>query len=112
MCNNTSNVKLEYALNEVDKTLQNIKDTDTFVALHVNPYIPHVFVDEHTHNYSGIIDFGDAYIGHPIFDMWYWSVKSRKVLLKGYTSEKPVSAAFQTILDAVDAISHMINAMD
>ena len=109
---NASDVKLGNALNEVDRALQNIKDTDMFVALHVNPYIPHVFVDEHTHLYSGIIDFGDAYIGHPIFDMWYWSAKSRKVLLKGYTAEKPVSAAFQVIFDTVDTISRIIEDMD
>jgi len=109
---NTNNVKLEYALNEVEKALQTIKDTDTFIALHVNPYTPHVFVDERTHKYSGIIDFGDAYIGHPIFDMWYWNAKSRKVLLKGYTSEKPVSVAFQVIFDAVDTISGIIKDMD
>ena len=109
---NVSKMKLEYTLNEIEKALQTIKDTDAFVALHVNPYIPHVFVDEQTHKYSGIVDFGDAYIEHPIFDMWYWSAKSRKVLLSGYTSDKPVSAAFLTIFDTVDTISRIIKDME
>ena len=97
--------KLEAALSEVEKVLQTIQDTDVFVALHVNPYLPHVFVDEQTHQYSGIIDFGDAYIGHPVFDMWYWKVESRKILLSGYTSDKPVSSAFQFIFDTLNTVS-------
>jgi len=70
-----------------------------------------VFVDEATHKYSGIIDFGDAYIGHPIFDMWYWKAESRKKLLRGYTSEKPVSAAFLIIFDTVNEISRIIDKL-
>ena len=104
--------KLELALSEVEKALQAINDTDLFVALHVNPYLPHVFVDQKTHKYSGIIDFGDAYIGHPIFDMWYWKVSSREILLRGYTSEKPVSPAFQFIFDTANDIARIANGMN
>jgi aminoglycoside phosphotransferase (APT) family kinase protein len=100
---------LDSALNEVKEALQMIHDTGEFIALHVNPYIPHVFVDEKTHVYTGIIDFGDSYIGHPIFDMWYWKVESRKMLLKGYTSEKPVNAAFERIFDTINDISGIVN---
>ena len=106
-----SSEKLAFALCEVETTLQYIHDTDEFVALHANPYIPHVFVDEATHKYSGIIDFGDAYIGHPIFDMWYWKAESRKKLLRGYTSKKPVSAAFLIIFDTVNEISRIIDKL-
>ena len=97
------------ASDKLEKALRAIQNTDVFVALHANPYIPHVFVDKKTHKYSGIIDFGDAYIGHPIFDMWYWKPESRKILLQGYTSERPVSAAFQSIFDTLDAISKIID---
>jgi len=89
----------------IDEKLLLIQDTDVFVALHVNPYIPHVFVNEKIHRYSGIIDFGDAYIGHPIFDMWYWKTESRKILMQGYTSDKPVSDAFLMIFDSLNAIT-------
>ena len=36
-----SSEKLAFALCEVETTLQYIHDTDEFVALHANPYIPH-----------------------------------------------------------------------
>jgi len=101
--------KLDSALCEIQELLDNIQNAGEFVSLHINPYIPHVFVDEKTLEYSGIIDFGDSYIGHPIFDMWYWSVPSRKKLLSGYTSEKPVSTAFQTVFDTAVAISEIVN---
>jgi aminoglycoside phosphotransferase len=103
--------KLESVLNMLEKTLLSINDTDVFVALHVNPYIPHVFVDEKTHKYSGIIDFGDSYIGHPIFDMWYWKTESRKILMQGYTSNKPVSDAFLTIFNTLNSISQMVDKL-
>lgn len=104
--------KLDQALNQVEKQLGQIQDTDVFVALHVNPYIPHVFVDEKTHKYSGIIDFGDSYIGHPVFDMWYWKAESRETLLKGYTFEKPVSEAFKVIFNTLNTISRIINELE
>jgi len=109
--NNVSLEKKALTLNKVTEALQTIQDTDMFVALHVNPYIPHVFVDETTHEYSGIIDFGDAYIGHPIFDMWYWKISSRETLLQGYTSEKPVGVAFQFIFDIANNIARTVNDM-
>jgi hygromycin-B 7''-O-kinase len=99
------------ALNQIEEILQRMGTPGGFVALHVNPYMPHVFVDETTHKYSGIIDFGDSYIGHPIFDMWYWSVSSRKTLLRGYTSEKPVTEAFQTVFESASAIGKLIESL-
>ena len=65
------------------------------VALHSNPYLEHVFVDLHTGRYSGLIDFGDAYLSHPALDMRRWNRPAdREALLQGYTSERPVSDAF------------------
>jgi len=103
--------KIESLSASIDSELENIKDVDNFKGLHVNPYICHIFVDEKTHRYSGLIDFGDAYIGHPIFDMWYWKVESRKNILKGYTSEKPVSPAFQIIFNTLNRISAMVSSV-
>ena len=97
--------KMNLATEALEHELKNIQIADEFVALHVNPYLPHVFVDESTHKYTGIIDFGDAYIGHPIFDMWYWKVNSRKILMRGYTAEKPISENFQKIFDTLNQIS-------
>jgi len=52
--------RITFALKQLKEAVDTINETDTFVALHVNPYIPHVFVDERTHRYTGIIDFGDS----------------------------------------------------
>jgi len=109
---NISPEKLEVALRQVEKELGQIRDTGEFVALHANPYIPHVFVDESTHKYSGIIDFGDSYIGHPIIDMWYWRVSSRKKLLLGYTHEKQVSSTFKKIYDTLNVVAKRIEELD
>lgn len=106
-----SQEKTVIALTALNNDLQNIKNTDEYVVLHANPYIPHVFVNERTHKYTGIIDFGDAYIGHPIFDMWYWKSKSRNVLLAGYASEKPVSNSFNMVFDIVNLISIRIEEL-
>lgn len=64
-------------------------------ALHSNPYLEHVFVHPDTASFSGLIDFGDAYISHPALDMRRWNRPfDREALLQGYTSEAPVSDAF------------------
>jgi len=100
--------KMESISASIENELENINDTGLFVGLHVNPYICHILVDEKTHQYSGLIDFGDAYIGHPIFDMWYWKIKSRKKLMDGYTFEQPVNTAFQIIFDMLNAVSQLV----
>ena len=65
------------------------------VALHSNPYLEHVFVHPETGVYAGLIDFGDAYISHPTFDMRRWNRPTdRDALLEGYTAERPISDAF------------------
>ncbi len=103
--------KLSVALTTLNNDLQNIHNTDEYVVLHANPYIPHVFVNEGTHKYTGIIDFGDAYIGHPILDMWYWNEKSRKMLLRGYVSEKPFNDSFKKIFSIVNLVSSWIGKL-
>ena len=57
------------------------------VALHSNPGPAHVFVDPETLELTGLIDFGDAYIGHPSFD-WRWPrPEDRRMVLNGYEGE-------------------------
>ena len=56
-----------------------------------------------------MIDFGDAYFGHPIFDMWYWGVEDKNHLLAGYTVNTPVNSDFMVIFRAVNAIDEMID---
>ena len=54
------------------------------VPLHSNPYLEHVFVYPESGAYAGLIDFGDAYISHPAFDMRRWNRPAdREALLAG-----------------------------
>jgi aminoglycoside phosphotransferase (APT) family kinase protein len=65
------------------------------VALHSNPYLEHVFVHPDTGAYSGLIDFGDAFISHPACDLRRWTLPAdREALLQGYTADGPVSDGF------------------
>jgi aminoglycoside phosphotransferase (APT) family kinase protein len=65
------------------------------VALHSNPYLEHVFIHPQTGTFSGLIDFGDAFISHPACDLRRWTQPAdREALLEGYESDGPVSDDF------------------
>jgi hygromycin-B 7''-O-kinase len=79
------------------RTLALLPHCDNCVALHSNPWHEHTFVDPSTHRYSGLIDFGDAYISHPAFDLRRWRIRAeRDALMEGYTADAPVNDGFQT----------------
>lgn len=78
-------------------------------ALHSNPYLEHVFVHPETGAYAGLIDFGDAYLSHPAFDLRRWNRPAdREALLQGYSSEQPVSDTFLATWRAVTILGAMI----
>lgn len=82
---------------------------DESVALHANPYLEHVFVHPDTGRYSGLIDFGDAYISHPTLDLRRWNQPAdRSALLQGYAAEQPLSdawlATWRTVMVLADLI--------
>jgi hygromycin-B 7''-O-kinase len=84
------------------KAVASVPRSTDRVPLHSNPYLEHVFVHLEAGTYAGLIDFGDAYISHPAFDMRRWNRSSdREALLAGYTSERPVSDAFLATWRAV-----------
>lgn len=57
------------------------------VALHSNPGPTHTFVDSGTGALTGLIDFGDAYVGHPAHDLVRWpDAGDRDALLQGYAA--------------------------
>ena len=65
------------------------------VALHSNPYEEHMFVLPESGVFSGLIDFGDAYSGHPAFDLRRWNQPAdREALLAGYGAEQAVDDDF------------------
>jgi hygromycin-B 7''-O-kinase len=65
------------------------------VPVHWNPGPEHVFVDPDSLRWSGLIDFGDAYISHPAFDLRGWTAAAdRQALIAGYAAAGPLGDAF------------------
>lgn len=80
------------------------------VALHSNPYKEHVFVSNDK-SYSGMIDFGDAYISHSVNDMRRWSLEERGYLFNGYTSIGIDSDGFLQMWDIVYQIDALLDIL-
>jgi aminoglycoside phosphotransferase (APT) family kinase protein len=77
-------------------------------ALHSNPGPPHAFVDRVSGLFTGLIDFGDAYIAHPAFDLRTWPrFQDRLDLLAGYRSESEVDDSFLAAWRAVMILVEM-----
>jgi aminoglycoside phosphotransferase (APT) family kinase protein len=90
------------------RALAALPEGDERVALHSNPYHEHTFVDPTTGTYTGLIDFGDAYISHPTFDLRRWRTREeRAALMEGYTHEQPVSAAFMQMWRVAQIIGNL-----
>jgi aminoglycoside phosphotransferase (APT) family kinase protein len=88
------------------KTL--LPPSDERVALHSNPYHEHTFVDPATGEFSGLIDFGDAYISHPTFDLRRWRTREeREQLLAGYCAEQAVSEEFLRMWLALQVVGDL-----
>jgi hygromycin-B 7''-O-kinase len=81
--------------------------TVDLMTLHSNPGPVHTFVHPDTRAFIGLIDFGDAYIGHPALD-WRWPTHADRVaLLHGYSDETPVSDDFMVAWRAALVLSDM-----
>lgn len=92
-----------------DKMLTALPESDERVALHSNPGPTHTFVNASTRLFTGLIDFGDAYISHPAWDLWRWnSPDDRQAVLAGYTSDKEVDDAFLGTWKVVMVLSDMM----
>jgi hypothetical protein len=92
------------------KAVSSVPRSKERAALHSNPYLEHVFVYPHSGIYAGLIDFGDAYISHPAFDLLCWNRPTdREALLQGYTAAGPVSddflATWRAVMVLADAIT-------
>lgn len=74
------------------RALSSLPDTRERAALHSNPYAEHTFVDSDTGVFTGLIDFGDAYISHPALELRRWNRPAdRESLLSGYQEAGRVS---------------------
>jgi aminoglycoside phosphotransferase (APT) family kinase protein len=77
------------------------------VALHSNPGPVHTFVRPDSHDFVGLIDFGDAYISHPALD-WRWPTHDDRVaLLHGYCDDTPATEEFMATWRAAFVLSDM-----
>lgn len=91
-----------------ERALAALPDTDVRVALHSNPGPPHTFVDPATGAFTGLIDFGDAYLSHPALDLWRWRDPADRIaLFQGYTAEQPVDDAFLQTWRVVQAVADL-----
>lgn len=78
-------------------------------ALHTNPGPTHTFVDPSSGRLTGLIDFGDAYIGHPAFDLWQWGdPDDRADVLAGYVEAGEPPMWFWPVWEAVEAVADLI----
>ena len=92
-----------------ERALAALPASDLRVALHSNPGPPHTFVDPATGAYTGLIDFGDAYISHPALDLWRWpNPADRSALFQGYTAEQPVDAAWLQTWRVVQVLADLV----
>lgn len=93
-----------------ERALAALPPSEERVALHSNPGPEHTFVDPETGTYSGLIDFGDAFISHPALDMRRRAgPRDRDAILRGYTAEGPVSDTFMETWRVVQALSDLID---
>ena len=92
------------------KALAPLSPSDTRAPLHSNPGPVHVFVNPKTGVFSGLIDFGDAYVSHPALDMRVWPEQvDREALLEGYTEEQGVDDGFMATLQAGMVLAAMMS---
>lgn len=90
------------------RALAALPHSELRAALHSNPAPEHTFVDEKTGVYTGTIDFGDAFIGHPTLDLRRWRDPiDREALFAGYTADAPVDDAFLAVWRVVQVLTDM-----
>ena len=81
---------------------------EPLVALHSNPGPEHTFVHPETGRFSGLIDFGDASISHPAFDLRRWAgLSDWDAIWQGYTGEEPVSDGFVAVWRALRILANV-----
>jgi Ser/Thr protein kinase RdoA (MazF antagonist) len=103
-------VDVDFAAEQAMLIIEKIPNAEILVALHSNPGPEHVFVNNDG-TFSGLIDFGDAYISHPICDFRSTQVRDRSMLLEGYKSINELSDNFKQIWNAVYAIDSIVDVL-
>ncbi len=107
---NIDHSEKKYAEMLADKLLKQIVKVDKFVTIHSNPAVSHTFVNDNF-EFSGLIDFGDVLISHPVIDFKRWSLDDRMLMLKGYFSTSEISDNFQNILNVTNSLDNIIEIL-
>ena len=90
------------------RMLAALPESDERVAMHSNPTAVHIFVDPESYAFEGLIDFGDAYISHPAFDLRQRGrFEDQEATIQGYTADGPVSEQFMTTWRVVMVLTEM-----
>ncbi|MHB1928055.1 MAG: phosphotransferase family protein [Acidimicrobiales bacterium] len=72
------------------RCLKGLPASPRLVTLHSNPGPEHCFVDAESGQFTGLIDFGDAYRSHPALDVRSWfSLDDSRHMLAGYRDAGP-----------------------
>ena len=86
----------------VGRALSSLPHSRERAALHSNPFEEHTFVDPETGAFTGLIDFGDAYISHPALEIRRWNQPAdRDAILIGYQESGSVSDEWLAIWRAL-----------
>jgi len=100
--------QIDQAKAEADKHISKISGTRPKMR-HADPSDEHVFVENG--KYSGVIDFGDAYISHPAFDFRRWPHEDRPPLLAGYLSAGDVEDSFWDVCENIFAVENILDEL-
>jgi len=93
-----------------ERALAALPRSDERVALHSNPGPEHTFVDSDTGTYTGLIDFGDAFISHPALDLRRRAgPRDRDAIMRGYSSEGAANDDFMATWQVVQMLSDLID---
>ena len=101
---------IDRANEEAAPILEKLPDAEILTPLHANPGPEHVFVNEEG-VFSGLIDFGDSYISHPIYDFRSTPVRERSMLLEGYISEEELSENFKQLWNFCYALDSIVDVL-
>ena len=83
---------------------------EKYVALHSNPGPTHNFVGND--QFTGLIDFADAYISHPVFDLRKWPTSVRNIVYSGYQEVIKVSNEFNQFYEVCYQIDQIIENLN
>lgn len=91
------------------QALEHLPEKPIGIALHTNPGPTHTFVDPVQGCFTGLIDFGDAYIGHPAYDLGRWpDPVDREAVLQGYLDAGDPGADFWAFWDVATIMADLL----